>query len=363
MISFFLPSDMDLIGSQLKEYKDLLEGKTLVLTGAQGFLGKYVLQAISWLNTHVLESQLKVIALDNFIIGNSNKIQENLPDSSPWLEFISHNVIEPLDFSTTRFHENKIDFIIHAAGIASPYYYRKYPLETLEVALSGTKHMLELAKIHDSRMVFMSSSEIYGNPSENEIPTKESYNGNVAVLGNRACYDESKRVGETLCYIYNGQYRVHTNMIRPFNVYGPGMNEKDYRVLPNFANALKRNKPLKIYGDGEQTRTFCYITDAIVGMFKVMLLGLPAGAYNIGNPTPEVSMIQLAKTIQEVLAQPVLIQQVSYPDSYPSDEPKRRCPDITKAQTQLDFNPNVKLAQGLKRFFSWAMDAYKGVEL
>jgi UDP-glucuronate decarboxylase len=189
---------------------------------------------------------------------------------------------------------------------------------------------------------------------------QESYRGNVSCQGPRACYDESKRVGETLCYIFHNQHGTKTNTIRPFNVFGPGMQETDYRVLPNFASRIKSGDPLHIYGAGTQTRTFCYITDALVGFFLVFLKGVPGEAYNIGNPKPEVSMIDLAEALKNVSDKEIKYDLIEYPDSYPADEPMRRSPDIRKAQLQLGFEPIVGFEDGLERFISWTDEVYIG---
>jgi UDP-glucuronate decarboxylase len=189
---------------------------------------------------------------------------------------------------------------------------------------------------------------------------QESYRGNVSCQGPRACYDESKRAGETLCYIYHTQHGTATNTIRPFNVYGPGMQETDYRVLPNFASRIKSGSPLHIYGDGTQTRTFCYITDALVGFFKVFLKGVPGEAYNIGNPKPEISMIDLAGALKKISSSEIKYDIIEYPDSYPADEPMRRSPDIRKARLQLGFEPIVGFEEGLSRFLSWTDEVYIG---
>ena len=208
--------------------------------------------------------------------------------------------------------------------------------------------------------LFFSSSEIYGDPDAQHVPTPESYRGNISCVGPRACYDESKRLGETLCVVFHELYGVPTRMVRPFNVYGPGMQEADYRVLPNFGSRIVGGKPLHIYGSGKQTRTFCYITDAIVGFFKVLLNGGPAQAYNIGNPVPEVSMLELAKILERVMGRSLDVQVVDYPDTYPADEPQRRCPDISKAALQLNYKPIVSLEEGLGRFMRWASSTYTG---
>jgi UDP-glucuronate decarboxylase len=220
--------------------------------------------------------------------------------------------------------------------------------------------MLEVALRARARFTFFSSSEIYGDPDTAHVPTPESYRGHVASQGPRACYDESKRVGETLCYIFHEKHGVATNVIRPFNVYGPGMQETDYRVLPNFASRIKGNRPLNIYGSGNQTRTFCYVTDAIVGFLLVILKGIPGETYNIGNPVPEIAMLDLARAIESVLGRPVPHNIIEYPDSYPADEPNRRCPDIRKARLQLGYSAEVGLDEGLKRFLGWSDRTYEG---
>ena len=222
------------------------------------------------------------------------------------------------------------------------------------------KNVLELARSSKARLLFFSSSEIYGDPDAQHVPTPESYNGNVSPLGARACYDESKRLGETLVRIYHTHFGVQGMIVRPFNVYGPGMQKLDYRVLPNFAAKMLSGEPVSIYGTGEQTRTFCYVTDAMVGFLLVILKGVPGEAYNIGNPKPEISMIDLVKTIQTVADTEISYNLIEYPDSYPGDEPMRRSPDIRKARLQLKFQPEVDLEDGLKRFLDWADQTYTG---
>jgi UDP-glucuronate decarboxylase len=351
---FLLQSDIEEIVSNLpisslKQFGD----KHILLTGGRGFLGRYFTEVFRLLNETLLVSNpVRITIMDNLISAGAEGAK--LPKINNF-NFIDHNCILPLpDIEDT-------DFIIHAAGIASPAHYRKYPLETLEVATTGLKNSLELAKKNPrSKLTFFSSSEIYGDPDKNHLPTRESYRGNVACLGPRACYDMSKRLGETLVQIYQQQYGVHGTIIRPFNVYGPGMQKTDYRVLPNFGAKIMENKPLQIYGHGDQTRTFCYVTDAIVGFLRVLTDGVPGEPYNIGNPFPEISMKELANAVARALGKEHIdFDIVDYPDTYPADEPNRRCPDIAKAMQQLGYAPRVNLDDGLKRFFSWAGTAYK----
>jgi UDP-glucuronate decarboxylase len=345
------PEDIEEIRGRLEPELARLAGKTVLITGAHGFLGRYFTALFLAANERNPKSPIRLVLLDNHITSQ--------PESGDQLDksaqFIQHDVIKPLTL------KSQIDYVIHAAGIASPFYYRKYPLETLEVATLGTKNFLKLGQEHPLEgFLFFSSSEIYGDPDPKHVPTSESYRGNVSTLGPRACYDESKRLGETLCLVFHEQYGVPTKMVRPFNIYGPGMKEKDYRVLPNFANRIKGKKPIHVYGSGKQTRTFCYVNDAIVGFTKVLLDGTPGQAYNIGNPIPEISMLELAQTIEKVLGRSISIDLVEYPDSYPSDEPQRRCPDIEKASLQLGYSPNITLEEGLRRFLDWALKTYEG---
>lgn len=352
-LNFYLPDDIREICGSLSGLIENFEDKTILISGAKGFLGRYFMGTFSFLNKNFLKKPCKVIGIDNLITAGKFG-QYNFEDVH--FKFHEHNIINPIKI------EGKVDYILHAAGIASPYYYRAFPLETMDVSVSGTKNMLELAREKNAKLAFFSSSEIYGDPLPQFVPTKESYRGNVSCLGHRACYDESKRLGETMCQVYHKKFGVNVNMIRPFNVYGPGMQENDYRVLPNFAARIRANKPLDIYGKGSQTRTFCYVTDAIAGFLRVLVSGVPGEPYNVGNPSPEISMLDLVKTIEKILKTKLQVNIGEYPDSYPADEPLRRCPDITKIQAQLGYEPKVGLEAGLARFLSWAGEIYTGVQ-
>ena len=351
MTDFLLSSDIDEIVDRLGDEANAFAGKTVLLTGGRGFLGRYFMEIFGALNNRVLKQPAILVAMDNMITAGKSGAQVPV---LPNVEFIQHDVIKSFEW------DRPLDYVIHAAGIASPYYYRAYPLETLEVAITGTRRMLELADKHDARLTFFSSSEIYGDPDAKNVPIAESYRGNVSCQGPRACYDESKRVGETLCYIFHNSNGTHTNTIRPFNVFGPGMQETDYRVLPNFASRIKGGLPLHVYGTGNQTRTFCYITDAILGFLLVVLKGVAGEAYNIGNPEPEISMLDLVQRIEKVSSSKVSYDVVEYPDSYPADEPNRRAPDIRKASLQLNYSPKVSLDDGLRRFLDWSDKTYSG---
>jgi UDP-glucuronate decarboxylase len=346
---FSVESDLAEVADNLGDIVHEFAGKTVLMSGARGFLGRYFTEIFRHLNDRVLRRPCVFIGLDNLITSGDSSFNETSE-----LRFVRHDIVQPFESS------EKIDYIIHAAGIASPFYYRAYPLETLNVAVAGTRNMLELATAKQARLAYFSSSEIYGDPDDKHVPTPESYRGYVSCRGPRACYDESKRLGETLCHVFHEKFGTASVTLRPFNVYGPGMQESDYRVLPNFASAIKTGKPLNVYGSGSQTRTFCYITDALRGFLLALLRGIPGEAYNIGNPRPEVSMRELVLAIERVLAHPVRYNVIEYPDSYPADEPMRRCPDIRKARIQLQYEPTVSLDEGLSRFFHWTQEFYTG---
>jgi UDP-glucuronate decarboxylase len=387
-----------LLDSDVKEIVDHLPigtlselgGKHVLITGGRGFLGRYFTAVLNELNERLLMGNpVRVTVLDNFI--SAGEAGRDLPDFKH-VRFVEHDVIKPLPPCAECLGDGgrhpgdldirpgdtrpygpcatceggnwkRVNFILHAAGIASPAHYRAHPLETLEVATTGLKHSLELARANPGcRLVFFSSSEIYGDPTPGNVPTPETYKGHVACLGPRACYDESKRLGETLVQIYHQQFGVHGMIIRPFNVYGPGMQATDYRVLPNFAARIALGEPLEVYGDGKQTRTYCYVADAIGGFLRVLLHGRAGEPYNIGNPHPELAVNALVDVIRGLGINsgelPIRATIKPHPASYPADEPNRRCPDISKAARELGYAPRIGLEDGLRRFFDWALAVY-----
>ena len=291
-------------------------GKTVLLTGSEGFLGKHFTAALMGVGAYVVGIDL--------IKG------QDAADPSIF------NGILP-------------EFVIHAAGLASPFHYRARPLVALDASINGLRNIL--SRLGESEILFLSSSEIYGNPPPAQVPTQESYRGNVSCTGPRACYDESKRLGETLCTIYHEHFGVHAVTVRPFNGYGPGMSATDYRVLPNWREAIRKGEPLRIYGNGNQTRTFCYVTDLVRGCLEALAHGEP-GPYNIGAPGPEVSMLELAAILGRVVGKSLDFVRIDHPDTYPADEPQRRCPDIRKAREHFGFEPVVSLEDGLREFMA-----------
>lgn len=347
---FLLDSDLIEIQNRLGSTLDKLAGKNILITGAAGFLGRYFI-ALFQLYNSLSENSIKIVALDNHV--TSEKLKKNdhrLTDSN--IEWIYGDAELGAKLPDT------FDYIIHAAGIASPVHYQANPLETIDVTINATRSLLEKAKTDKSRMLFFSSSEIYGDPVESAIPTDESYRGNVSPRGPRACYDEAKRLGETLCWIYQNYFSVHVSVVRPFNIYGPGMLPNDYRVMPNFVNSIISGNSIKVYGTGEQTRTFCYISDAIVALLTILIEGSKPDVYNVGNPTPEISMSKLAILVKEISALNSPIEVIDYPIKYPTDDPNRRCPKIDKLYNEFKFRPEINLKEGISRFYKWAVENY-----
>lgn len=340
--------DIATIAQGIAEHAPALAGKTLLISGGAGFLGRYFLGVFRALNANVLGKPLRVISVDNYITGARDGVFGVNDD--PNVLSLWADVTQPLPV------REPLDYIIHAAGLASPVYYQKYPLETIESAVIGAKNLLELSRRNRlTNFLLFSSSEIYGDPDPRAVPTPETYCGNVSSIGPRACYDESKRLAETLSLIYHQQFGIPLTIVRPFNVYGPGMRPDDRRVVPTFALNAVRGDVLPVHGDGRQTRTFCYITDAITGFLKVLLSGRAGEVYNIGNDDQEITMEDLAKIFVAEATTGARVQTIPYPEAYPAGEPQRRAPDLTKARTQLGYAPRVALRTGIQRFLAWAV--------
>ena len=331
-------------------------GKTVLISGGAGFLGRHFIALFRRLNNEVLSKPCKVISVDNYITGEQLASHEN-GRHDPNVVDVWADVSYPLPV------REDLHYIVHAAGLASPVYYMKYPLETIDSAVQGTKNSLELARRNKGLegFLFFSSSEIYGDPDPKAVPTPETYHGYVLSVGPRACYDESKRLGETIATVYQQRYAVPVTIVRPFNVFGPGMKHNDRRVVPMFTYEALNGRPLPVHGDGSQTRTFCYISDAICRFLKILLKGRPGEAYNIGNSDNEISMRNLAAMFSELVPNSSF-DCVSYPETYPAGEPQRRCPDLGKAARELDYAARVDLKAGLSRFIAWArtQSGYRG---
>ncbi|MGH7927159.1 MAG: NAD-dependent epimerase/dehydratase family protein [Candidatus Binatia bacterium] len=347
--------DLDYIVDRLAGEFPSLDGRHLLITGGGGFLGYYLVQSALHWNNHRAREPVRITLIYNF--------QRGVPD---WISglgagvaLVSHNVTEPFPADIEA-----VDYLIHAAGIASPGLYRRIPIETMDANVGGLRRLLDYSvrQAEDghplSGFLFYSSSEIYGDPVASAIPTPESYRGNVSCTGPRACYDESKRFGETLSVNFARVYGLPVTIARPFNNYGPGMKINDGRVIADFARAVISDETIVILSDGSPTRTFCYVADAIVGYFKVLFRGRPGEPYNIGTEGPEISMSDLAGLMAKLgrelfgYAEDVRLG-ISQEADYLIDNPNRRCPDLTKARSELGYRPEVGLEEGLRRTLLW----------
>jgi dTDP-glucose 4,6-dehydratase len=296
-----------------------------VVTGGAGFLGSHLTDLL-------LARGHKVISIDNLVTGSVRNIDHLA--GNPNFRFICQDVTEFL------FLPGRVDYVWHFASPASPIDYLELPIQTLKVGSLGTHKALGLARDKGARFLITSTSEIYGDPLVH--PQPESYWGNVNTIGPRGCYDESKRFAEALTMAYHRQHNIPTRIVRIFNTYGPRMRRNDGRVVPAFISQALANKPITIFGDGKQTRSFCYYSDLIEGIYRLMMSDT-SDPVNIGNPH-ELTMLQFA---QEIIAATGSKSKIVH-KPLPQDDPKQRRPDITRAQTLLNWEPKVPLAEGLK---------------
>lgn len=351
--------DMDRIYEGLTaQEREGFQGRTVLLTGGAGFLGFYFITFL----THYQETLgiKKVICLDNFQVG-CPKWLERLSGKGA-VELHKFNVITD-DIADIQ-GAAEADLIYHMASIASPVFYRKYPIETLDANIWGLRKLLDFYCEKPIRgLAFFSSSEIYGDPAPEYIPTPETYRGNVDCQGPRACYDEAKRFGETMCYLFHQKYNMPISIIRPFNNYGPGMRLNDARVPADFANAVRLGRDIELFSDGTPTRTFCYISDAITGYLKCLLhAGDSFEAFNIGMDCPEISIRQLAdlyiragREIFDYKGNAIFAE--SGEKAYLENNPNRRCPVIDKAKKYLSYNPQITVEQGVRYFLEYIRES------
>ncbi len=298
----------------------------VLITGAAGFLGSH-------LTDRFLAEGHQVVGVDNFITGHPDNVAHLAGNSK--FELIRHDV------STFTYVPGKFDGVLHLASLASPVDYLNFPIETLKVGSIGTLNTLGIARANSARFFLASTSEVYGDPTVH--PQVESYWGNVNPVGPRSCYDESKRFAEAVTMAYHREHKLDTRIVRIFNTYGPRMQPHDGRVVTNFIVQALTGEPITLYGDGNQTRSFCYVDDEIEGIYRLFMKGdsLPT---NIGNPV-EFTMRQLAGLVVELTGSksPIVTRPL------PADDPKQRQPDITKARTQLGWEPKIQLREGLAR--------------
>ncbi len=353
--------DLEYICNNLLEEFASLSGKRLLITGGAGFLGYYLVQsALYWNKIKGEDQAIRLTVHDNYMRGKPEWLTRLEEDKH--LSLVKHDMIKPLPKDIDSF-----EYIIHAASIASPTYYRKYPIETMDANVNGLRFLLEYCRKQEDDgspvegFLFYSTSEIYGDPSPENIPTPETYRGNVSCTGPRACYDESKRFGETLCVNFASHYGLPIRIARPFNNYGPGLKITDRRALPDFVRDVLAGRDIVMFSDGSPARTFCYVADAIVGYYKILVRGKDGKAYNIGVEKPEISVAELAERVARLATELFgykgkVVHKVSSDKDYLVDNPNRRCPLIGKAKVDLGYNPSISLDEGLRRSLLWYRD-------
>lgn len=302
----------------------------VLITGGAGFIGSHLCDFL-------LARQCQVICLDNLLTGDRSNVSHLLSDRN--FTFMSQDIT-----SAPRI-ETDIDYVFHFASPASPLAYQRLPLETMKASSLGTLNTLEMAKAKGAKFLLASTSEVYGDPLEH--PQREEYWGNVNPVGPRSMYDESKRFAEALTVTYHRQFHLDTRIARIFNTYGPRMKKEDGRVVPTFISQALQGKPLTIFGDGTQTRSFCYISDLIEGIYKLAMSEVNTPV-NLGNPD-EITVLSLAQKVLDLTASRSGIQNLPLPE----DEPRVRRPDTSKAKELLQWQPGIPLEEGLKKTIEW----------
>jgi len=303
---------------------------TVVIAGGAGFLGSHLCDFL-------LARGCAVICVDSLVTGSLNNIQHLA--SNTRFTFIKHDIVSPLNL------RQDIDYVLNFASPASPVDYSAHPIETLNTGAIGTLNLLELARQKKARFLLASSSEVYGDPTQH--PQTEDYWGNVNPIGPRSVYDEAKRFAEALTMAYHRKHGMDTKIVRIFNTYGPRMRRGDGRAIPTFIEQALDNQPITVFGDGSQTRSFCYFSDLISGIYQLMCSSLNEPV-NLGNPQ-ETTLLELARTIRKLVGNdnPIVFRPL------PQDDPKKRRPDITKARELLHWRPEISIEQGLESTIAW----------
>lgn len=321
----------------------LLDGKTVLVTGAYGFLAAYMVETLLFLNEQMGKPSIKIVAL----VRDESKARKRFHSYAerPELYFLVQDVAEPIDYP------GEIDFIIHAASKASPKYYAQDPLGIIGANVFGTQHILRLAHQKQSQgVLFFSTSEVYGQVNSSGTPIREDHFGYLDPTQLRSCYAESKRMGETMCVAWAEHYKVPVSIVRPFHTYGPGMDLADGRVFADFVADIVARRDIVMHSDGRAQRAFCYSADATAGFFTVLLKGQAGQAYNLGNPEGEISIGDLANLLIDLFPERGLqvVRQVNRDSNYLPSPVARSCPDVAKIQT-LGWRPSTGLAEGFRR--------------
>ncbi|MEW6101873.1 MAG: NAD-dependent epimerase/dehydratase family protein [Candidatus Omnitrophota bacterium] len=331
------------VGDSLKR----LSGKTLLITGPCGLLASYMVDTIARLNEAYLNSRCKVIGLQRSKVTKDSRLGHLLARKD--IRLVTHNVALPFKI------KEKVHFIIQAAGKSAPKFFQEDPLGTIDVNVNGLRWLLDYAAGEAVESVmFLSSGEIYGEPPAENIPTPETYNGNVSTLASRACYTEGKRLGETLCSIFYRKFNVPAKIVRPLLVYGPGLSIDDPRVMADFMRKGINHEPIAMLDEGKALRSYCYIEDATVAFFKVLLSDANGEVFNVGSDKEEVSIRQLAELVHDLCGIKIAPQfKVTEKLEYVKEAPGRVCPGIGKIRKNFGYEPRVSLKEGLLRTINW----------
>jgi dTDP-glucose 4,6-dehydratase/UDP-glucuronate decarboxylase len=333
--------------------KDLgrLSGKTMLVTGGNGLIGAYFADVVAYANDE------KLLAKPCRFIG----IQKTAPDKSPRIRHLIGRpdmrfIAADASRAVPEIAGEKIDFIVHAAGFSAPALFQGDPLATIDVNVNGIRWLLEMAKEKNAEsLLYMSSGEIYGDPPPEWLPTPETYPGNVLTYSSRACYTESKRLSETLCVVYAERYKVPAKIARPFVVYGPGLSIQDRRVMADFMRSGIEGKPIVMMSEGRDTRSYCYIADAMVAFFNILFSAENGTPFNVANDHEEVSIYDLATLVHEItgINVPVSVPAQKEVAGFIKEAPHHVRPDITKLRTTFHFEPSINLETGLRRTIDW----------
>jgi UDP-glucuronate decarboxylase len=351
-LNYDISQDVQEIINRIEKENISFKNKTIVLTGGAGFLG-------SWTCDVLIKQGANCICIDNLSSGRFENIAHLMNEDN--FRFINHDISQPIFFGLTHHpggicigEIKKIDIVMHMASRASPFEFQKYPIPILKSNTLGTMNVLGIAKAHNALFFYTSTSEVYGNPPSNAVPTPETYFGHVNPVGPRSCYDESKRAGEAFVKAYELQHHIRTKIVRIFNTSGPRIRSGSEfgRVIPNFIHQALNDENITVFGDGSQTRSFTYVVDEIEGFLKMVHKDEALGeVINLGNDK-EFTILELANIIIELTNSK---SKVVY-KPLPIDDPVRRCPDLTKAKKILNWEPTTNLREGLRKTIAWFKD-------
>ncbi len=348
-----IKKDIQNIVKRLGARVSRFSGKTVLVTGGSGLIGSYIVETLTYLNdTKRVKKPAHIIALQKTPVVKGSRLGYLLDRSD--VECIAHDVA--LSYTPTR----KVDYIVHAAGMSAPAFFLANPLGTVDVNVSGIRWILEYAKNHPLRSIlYMSSGEIYGDPTIENIPTPETYTGNVSTFGPRACYTSAKRLAETLCRIYFEKFNVPVKIARPFIVYGPGLPITDRRVMADFIRQGLMKKPIQMASAGLDTRSYCYIADATVAFFEILLSSENGEAFNVASDLEEVSIRNLAEITHKICRIETPVSVKIKDENFIKGAPHRVMPDISKLRKTFAYTPKVGISEGLKRIIAWNRLVFK----